>query len=222
MKRSLTAHAAALALLLVVGAGARADQISPDQVQWTYNFTPGAPAVLADGNPSAGVTFTNEPTKTATGSSDVVATNLRVFSAASAQAPDVLSSNGAYSLALTLTSVQNGQTFTQSFTFFGKLAGTFSADNSNVTNVFNTLGVHTLTLGAYSFAVQLVAYTPPGPPDQSNAGSISAHVTVSTPNGGGGPQNSPEPSTILLSSLGLTFLGGAAWRKRRLARRQPA
>jgi hypothetical protein len=28
-------------------------------------------------------------------------------------------------------------------------------------------------------------------------------------------QQTPEPSSMLLSGLGLTFLGGAAWRKRK-------
>ena len=89
-----------------------------------------------------------------------------------------------------------------------------SAENANVANVFNDTSVHNLVLGTYNFAVQLIAYTPPGPPDQSNAGSISAHVTVSNAQ----VSSVPEPSTMLLSGLGLSFLGGAAWRKRRQVR----
>jgi len=220
MKRSLTAPVAALALLLIFGAGARASLIPPNQIVWTYNFSPGAPAVLADGNPSAGVTFTNEPTKTAVGSSDIVATNLRIFSTATAVSPDtVTGNNGKYTLSLTLSANDGNGPHTQTLTFKGKLTGGLSAENANVANMFTDSGPKTAILGTYSFSVQLVAYTPPGPPDQANAGSISAHVTVSNIGTG---NLAPEPSTMLLSGFGLTFLGGAAWRKRRLARRQQA
>ena len=210
MKRFFTAHMAALAVVLLAGAAAQANPIPPSQIQWTYNFSPGAPAVLADGNPGAGVTFTNEPTKAATGSSDVVATNLRVFSSAQAGSPDVLVHNGAYTLTLTLSTTDGTGTHTGTLTFTGQLAGSFSSQNSNVSNMFGPNTTQTLHLGSVNFTVQLVAYTPPGPPDQANAGSISAHVTV-----GSRVVDTPEPSTILLSTLGLSFLGGAAWRKRR-------
>ena len=55
-----------------------------------------------------------------------------------------------------------------------------------------------------------------------NAGSLAAFVEVTAgdptgPGGGGGVTvaDVPEPSTMLLAGLGLSFLGGAAWRKRR-------
>jgi len=212
MKRLFIAHLAALAMLLSFGAGARATAILPDDVAWSYNFSPGAPAVLADGNPGAGVTFTNEPTKNAIGSSDVVASNLRVFSTALSNAPDLLTTNGAYSVALTLSTAVAGPVATTTLTFTGKLSGKFSADSANVSNMFGPNSSQTVQLGGYNFSVELIAYTPPGPPSQANAGSFAAHVTISaiTPN-----STTPEPSTILLSSLGLSLLGGAAWRKRR-------
>ena len=52
------------------------------------------------------------------------------------------------------------------------------------------------------------------------SGTIEAIATVfgdGSPTGGGGTisQQTPEPSTMLLSCLGLTLLGGATWRKRR-------
>jgi hypothetical protein len=215
MKRILFAHLTALAFVLVAGAGVQAGPIPAGQLQWTYNFSPGAPAVYADGNPSAGVTFTNEPTKTATGSSDVVATNLRVFSAAMATAPDHLTTNGSYSLNLTLTMTDSHGVHTANFHFTGKLSGTFSSENANVSNAFGPLASQSINLGVgntYKFTVALVSYTPPGPPDQANAGSISAHVTVAS---NARTIDTPEPGTLLLSGMGLTFLGGAAWRRRR-------
>jgi hypothetical protein len=220
MKRFLTATLAALALLLIVGGGARADILPPEQIQWTYNWSPAAPALLADGNPSAGVTFTNEPTKVAMGNSDIVASNIRVFSTGTAQAPDLMTgSNGNYALKLTLSTNYNGTPFTQSMTFSGTLNGPFSAENAHLLNTFSSDASQEVILGQYRFTVSMHSYTPPGPPDQSNAGSFAAHVTVEDKtNPDPDPNGAPEPSTILLSGLGLTFLGTAAWRRRRKAR----
>ncbi len=214
MKRFLTAPLSALALLLVAGVSAQASPIPPDQLTWNYNFSPASPAVYAHNNPSAGVTFTNEPTKSATGSSDVVVTNLRVFSAATAINPDkLMGSEGHYSIALTLSATDT-KLHTGTLTFNGNLTGSFSSQSANVANAFTGSTTQTLNLGIYQFTVTLIAYTPPGPPDQSNAGSISAHVTVTEP----GIKKVPEPTTLILSGLGVTFLGGAAWRRRRKAR----
>jgi len=218
VKRFLTAHFSALAVVLFAGVSAQATPIDPNTVTWMYNFSPGSPSVSSDGG-RTGVTFTNEPTKSATGSSDVVATNLRVFSAdpAAVPPPDSLTGNsGHYTLALTLSTTINGKTETAVLNFSGLLTGTFSKDNANIGNAFGPNSTQTVTLDSVTFKVQLIAYTPPGPPSQANAGSISAHVTLS----GGHVTTVPEPSTILLSSLGLTFLGGARWRKRRAARVQ--
>jgi hypothetical protein len=219
MKRFLAAQAAAATLVLLAATCVQAGPL-PSQVQWSYNFTPGSYSVSADTNPSAGVSFTNEPTKSAVGNSDVVATNLRIFgSTASPSTPDTLTTHGAYTISLLLGTSANGPALSGTLTFTGKLGGTFSSASANVSNMFGPNSTQQLTLGNYTFTVALIAYTPPGPANQLNAGSISAHVTVANASihttGGG----TPEPSTMLLSGLGLTFLGGAAWRKRRQARR---
>ncbi len=220
MKRFLKAPLIAVALLLGLGASARATLISPDHVQWTYDFSATAPAVTADGNPSAGVTFTNEQPKAAVGNSDIVATNLRVFSTAPGSSPDAITgSNGNYKISLVLTNTTDPGAPSKAFTFTGTLKGTFSAENANVGNTFGPGSTQTVQLGNYNFQVSLTSYTPPGPPDQSNAGSISAHVTVTAVDGGNPhPADVPEPSTMLLAGLGLTVLGAARWRKRRARR----
>jgi hypothetical protein len=215
MKRSFSVKLAALALALLAGTAAQAASIPAENLQWTYNFSPGSPSVVSDNNASSYIGLTNEPTKAAVGSSDIVATNLRAFSAATAAAPDTLMTGGNYSLTLVLSTVDDGVPFSTSMTFNGKLTGTFSAESANISNVFGSNSTQTVQLGNYFFSVSLVAYTPPGPPDQLNAGSLAAHVTVSST---GPAEESPEPSTMLLSALGLTCLGGAAWRKRRQAR----
>jgi len=216
MKRFLTAQLVALALVLLGTTGLRATPLPPAQVSWSYNFAPSAPALFADSNPGAGVTLTNEPSRNAVGDSDIVATNIRVFSAAVAASPDTITgANGNYGLALNLTTVEDAIPHSGTLTFSGTVSGTFSSENAGLANAYSTAS-QTLTLGSYNFTVALIAYTPPGPPDQANAGSIAAHVTISavTP-----AEKFPEPSSMLLSGLGLTFLGGAAWRKRRKAQK---
>jgi hypothetical protein len=204
MKRSIPF--AALALLLLAGARANADFI-----EWSYNWDRNPVSVLSDsGNGS--VAFTNEPLKNATGSSDTVATNLKASSLAPASAPDTLNNTGAYTLTLTLTDTASGAT--GSLTFKGKLGGTFSADSANITNTFLSPTTQTLFLGNNSYTVAIGPYSPPGPPDSINFGSIAAHVEVSSIVTAGA---APEPSTLLMGLFGLSGAGLFSWRKRRAA-----
>jgi hypothetical protein len=224
MKRSTLLLTAAIALLVSLGHSARADQIA-----WTYSWQRDPVSIAADTPGTGGVSLTNESLpKNAAGNSDIVATNLRAFSSALPDAPDKLVTGGAYTLSLTLTDSASGSSGTLTFT--GKLSGTFSASNANITNVFDSPTTQSLKLGDNTYNVVIGPYSPPGPPSATNAGSIAAHVTVNggVTNGGGGDnggggnngggtvQDVPEPSTMLLAGLGLSFLGGAAWRKRRL------
>jgi hypothetical protein len=200
MKRLLFSFAA----LFLLGTTARADFID-----WSYNWERNPVSVASGGAGTGGVSFTDEPTKMATGSSDIVATNIRVFSSATPQSPDTLPAGSNYVLKLTLTDKDSGASGT--LTFSGTLSGTFSASNANVTNEFTGDLSQTLTLGSHLYTVTIGPYSPPGPPSASNAGSIAAHVDVQ----GIQASESPEPSTMVLGCLGLTALGGAVWRKRR-------
>ena len=245
MRRLLTPSAALLTLLFLTGTRASAGPIDPTTAQWSYNFTPGTfvsastpgavqvspglwvnqvNAVAADAPGTGGISFTNEPQKAVTGSSDVVASNLRVFSSADPTTPDKLSTGGQYSFALVLMDKASGQT--AQLTFTGKLSGMFSAGNANVSNQFTgpTVMVNgqavvgqQVTLGAFTYTVTFPSnyYSPPGPPLASNAGSISAHISVSP--AGIHVGSTPEPSTLVLSGLGLALTGFAGWRKRRQA-----
>ena len=216
MKQFLSASAAALALLLMTGLGVHANPL-PADLSWTYNFTPGALVLPSDSNPGAHVSFTNEATQTAQGNSTIVGTNLRVASTSLATTPDTLTgSNGNYTLTLALAATDDTGLHQASLTFHGQISGSFSSNSSNLHNAFGADALQTATIGAYTFTVSLNSFTPPGPPGQSNAGSIAADVTV-TP-GLIVTQVTPEPGTMLLSGLGLISLGGAAWRKRRQAR----
>ena len=218
MKRFLSATAAALALLLMTGMGVRANPLPP-ALSWTYNFTPGTSSLAADAGTGGNVSFTNENNNTAVGNSTIVGTNLRVASTATAGSPDMISgSNGGYSLTLALAATDDTGLHTASLTFHGQITGTFSHDSSNLANVFGADALQTASIGAYTFTVALNSFTPPGPPGQSNAGSIAAFVTITPGLAVTGGGNAPEPGTMVLAGLGLSAFGGAAWRKRRQAR----
>jgi hypothetical protein len=78
-----------------------------------------------------------------------------------------------------------------------------------------------LTLGSDKFHVgqnKLGAFFLPAPQVGSqNPGAVGMRIDITSGNGGGGgPQGTPEPSTIMLSGIGLAFSGFAAWRKRRM------
>jgi hypothetical protein len=202
MKRSTPL--AVLVLLLVAGTQARADFI-----QWSYNWSINPISVLSDdGNGS--VSFTNQPPQTASGNSDTVATNLKANSLAPASNPDTLNNTGAYTLTLSLTDTASGQSGTVSFN--GKLSGSFSSSSANITNAFLGATSKTIFLGDNSYTVTIGPYSPPGPPDSTNLGSIAAHVDVSAI---GISSTSPEPSTLLLGLFGLSGAGAISWRKRR-------
>jgi MYXO-CTERM domain-containing protein len=203
LKRSLL-FATALAWAVSASA-ARAGLAS-----WTYNWEPNAPAVFADNVAGGGkITLTDEPLGSAVGTSDIVATNLKVFSNADPLHPDTLTHKG-YILTLVLTDTASHQS--GSVKFSGEFNGTISSASSNITNTYTSSITATLVLGQNSYTVTMGKYTPPSPPGATNFGSISANTVVTvTPLHGG----SPEPPTVVLAGLGLVVLGGAAWRRRR-------
>jgi hypothetical protein len=214
---ALSRSTAALTVLLILVAPSHASF-----VPWSYNWTRSPIAVSSDSPGSGGISLTDEPLGHASGSSDVVATNLRTFSSATRSSPDHFT-NAKYSLTLFLQDDNSGQHTTLTFT--GVFNGTLTASNSNITTVFGPNSSQSVVLGGHTYNVALGSYAPPGPPSAVNAGSITAHVGVDEPpdSGGGGgggggggtpPSGTPEPSTLLLSCLGLSCLAARAWRKR--------
>jgi hypothetical protein len=209
MKRS-SAFLFTATLFLVVSAQAR---VRADFVSWSYNWTPSAIALPADVPGTGGLSLTNEPTKNADGWSDIVVTNIRGFSSASRSNSDKFTHAG-YTFMLVLTDLGSGQSAHMSFTGF--FSGTLSATSSNIANTFTGATTETATLGGHTYMVSLGNYSPPGPPTASNSGSISAHVSVDQflpPPPIPPSEHAPEPSTLLLSCVGLVGVCATAWRK---------
>lgn len=196
MKRTHLASALALVCLFVCTSDSRADLIA-----WSYDWTATPPSLTAG---TGKITMSNEVAKFAKGDSQVVATNLKEFSTADPGTPDMFGPmDGVYSLKLTLKDIASGKSDT--LTFGGQLQGKFSAFNSAVTNKFTDPIEQTIQIGNTIFKVTMNSYTPPGPPEQGNLGSIGAFVQVS---------NVPEPGSMILAGFGLVA-GAMAWKRRR-------
>jgi hypothetical protein len=212
----MTRRSLALLTTLFATMACGTSQVQASFVSWSYNWTPSALALPADVPGSGGLSLTNEPTKNADGTSDVVVTNIRGFSSASRSAPDKFT-RAAYTFTLVLTDLASGQSAHMAFSGF--FSGTMSATSANIANTFTGVtSASAVTLGGHVYTVTMGNYSPPGPPTASNAGSISAHVGVDETPNQPPPEpppagQAPEPSTLLLSCLGLSGLGMAGWRK---------
>jgi hypothetical protein len=192
----------ALASLLFSAPGARADLIP-----WTYNWAPG-PTVVTSDTGAGRLELTNEPLGHALGDSDIVATNIKAFSSALPDAPDVFT-NRPYALSMTLKDTASGATGVLTFT--GAFSGTLTAGSANISYAFTGLTTQTLTLGGNTYTVTIGNYAPPAPPGAINAGAISAFAQVSVSPAGA----APEPSACALACVGLASAAGAFWRRRK-------
>jgi hypothetical protein len=198
-----------VASLLVAAGPAPANPIT-----WTYNWTPSAAEIIADNGGTGRIMLTNEPLGSAAGTTDIVATNIKVASTAAPGHPDVFM-HAAYSLALTLTDGASHASGTLTFT--GAFHGTISAKSSNLVNIFTDATTQSITLGNHIYTVTIGPFTPPAPPGATNFGSISANAEVSV-RGRGPDFGAAEPTTLWLAGLGLAVLGLISWRNRQAAK----
>jgi hypothetical protein len=203
-KRTLLLQTLALAVVLVGATSARASLIS-----WGYNWN-ASPGFVTAG--TGKITLSNEPAHTGIlGDSNTVATALQVFSTASPTSPDKFTpSGGNYSLTIQLTDTATSTT--GSLTFTGQFQGSFSSSSANVTNTFTGPTTQWIDLGSTHFVVTIGPYTPPGPPDSSNLGSIGAFVHVGHREH---INHAPEPSTMALAGIAVGLAGLAGWRRSR-------
>ena len=231
MKRSVSVFAAAVAALLLAGTSSRAADIP-----WTFNWTATGGSDLTA--PSAGfyhlasntsgtyLQLTNEPFGksfgTAAGTSDLTMTGIKVFSTAPAitLGSPSFSGSGPVTFTLTLTDQTSGMThnFQYAVQFGGYANSGASQVTANLTPVGSSSAFNDVQVGNSLYTVGSPVYLKPGPPDSTNPSGISVTVSVRPVD----IQKTPEPSTMVLSCVGLSFLGLAGWRKRRRAALQLA
>jgi hypothetical protein len=224
MKRSAFFIAAA-GILCLAGSAARASQIAAPGAQWTYSFTSSVASVSADPPGHGSVTLTSQsspvdkmgsviPNTTGSSGSDVNGISLRTTTSATDAKPDTVAS-GNYTVSMKLTDFVSGNSTT--FSFSGKMHGTFSVSNSHIENDWmgtkdpGTGAVFQANLGNYQYVVTVAKFAGPDIPSATNPGVIQVHVETFTL----GVAQVPEPSSVVLSCLGLAFLGAVSWRKRR-------
>ena len=217
MKRSTLLFGTVLASLLAAGGNVRAAFID---AAWHYDWLATPPEITIDAATNTKITLTNEPSLGRVGGSNTVATN--IITTSNSNTP-ISFSNLAYSLQLRITDDQTaGPNNFVILAFAGTLSGSISAHGSLMTNVF-TPGVQKFgpfPIGLNTYSVTLDAFVAPSGPGAGNKGAIGATIIAVGHEGPTPPHNdTPEPGTMLLSCLGLSFLGAASWRK---LRGQPA
>jgi len=198
-------YAAICAIALFAGTEAQA------AIVWQFDWTPGTSTVISDSGNNQ-INFSNQPALSASGNSDIIATSITIGTPFVGTSDTFTHQN--YSLKLKLTDTASGEFATLTFT--GDLTGPVTSSSADIDNVFDVAhSVAEVDLGDNHYKVTIGPYTPPGPPG-SFPGSIGAHVEV-RPNGGADPHDTPEPSTLLMSCLGLAGIGFRSWRKRQQA-----
>jgi hypothetical protein len=197
---------------LAFAPASRADMLT----SWSYSTTPQASPIASDNNPfTGGATFSPVASTPEHGSADILLTNIRLFSAATAGAPDQMFAGGQYGITVSLHDAASGAD--GSVTFSGKLTGTFSLSSADLTNAFTDPTSVTLTVGSNLYKVTLGEFVAPGYPPSTPPGAIYAHVETL---GGAVPASAdaPEPSTLLLGCLGVGgYLSSRLNRRRREA-----
>jgi len=224
-----------LTVLVLAGSVARADY-----VPFSYNFSPinpssppfpGAPSALPTLNsdtinspglnpqPSK-IQLSNEPSVPEAASTDIVATNISVMSTATRNHEDSFfdggsstTSSGGFALRLNIKDLESSAE--TGLDFHGRFVGNLSSTSSNLDVMWdqNYDKDHAIvfTLGNNEYSVYFRSYSPPGPPSAGLKGGITFHVDARPLD----LQKAPEPSTMVLSCVGLSLMGLAGWRKRR-------
>jgi hypothetical protein len=205
--KPLTVLLMATALLLTAGEGTT----SAGLISFTYNTVPNVSVISADLPGTGGITLTNEPGYHVTGATKTILTNLGTFSSTPASNPDRITSQE-YSISLNLYDEASRTAGTLTFT--GAFDGTISAKDAQITNSFLAPTTQSLLLGENLYTVTLSSFTPPGPPNAKESGSIAAQISVAAQGSEDEPREAspvnhvPEPSSLVLMGLGAVILAG--------------
>ena len=222
--RSPRSHFVAAVLVAALTVGRAGAGLIP----WSYQWNAHPIVVNADSSgpnspPPGGITLipgaitiTGGSHGAALGSASIVAVNLSTFtfSPSPSRSPDRFS-NTPYALRVTLSDLDSGKT--GSLKFNGVFNGTMTDSSINLHTHFTSPTKQSVTIGQTVYTVSMTSYTPPGPPSLGNEGEIKAFVDVHA-------AGTPEPSTLLLSGMGLagTLFSPVCRHRRQLAQARRA
>jgi hypothetical protein len=195
---------------------ALAAPLRADPVAWSYSWSPTNDTLDFGSKSSKGsISLSSLPMQDAFGNSNIIASYIDLKSNAKVLHPIKLGvSDGGYQLNLTIKDTASGKSGTLNFT--GQFQGSFSSKSANLTNSFTGLTTQSMSLGGDTYTVTIGPYVPPGPPGPKSSGVIGAYVSVVGAGGNPTPSStSPEPSSLLLCSLGAAGFAAAGWRRRR-------
>jgi hypothetical protein len=203
-----------------------ASQARADFMNWSYS-TVSSPPVITSGTGSVQLTGVTN----GTAGSSIPLLGIQDSSAATTTAPDVFKSN--FNVALKVTDNQTHDSGTLSLA--GTLTGSLNANGSNLVASF--AGPSSLTLDGHQYTVSVpsLQVASPNTPQQTLVASL--HVSGATTGGGTTPPpgpppvvvpppvpavstppaaSTPEPTGLVLGSLGLSLLGMArGWQRLR-------
>jgi hypothetical protein len=209
--KNLSAHllTATIVLLAAVANPARADYLN-----WTYTSTPSVPGISVGAqSASGGATVQLTDYNNAPGALSIpVAAYATATASTTAIAFNPQSST--YTLALKITDSTTHDTGTLNFN--GSIAGNLSATASSLTNTLSPTS-SSLTLDGHVYTVTIPSVTLAAPlsPQQNifasvHVGDVSGNGSVGTGDHTG-LSSTPEPASLVLGSLGFSFLGLSGW-----------
>jgi hypothetical protein len=204
MKRLSISLCAVVCLMLATAAIGLAGPVT-----YTYNWSPSTNFVLGDTKANQ-IDFADEGAVTSTGPTDMTASNLTTHNGKS----DTIT-GGVYNLQVHIID----GTHTGDLTVSGKLSGSIINGAPSLVNTFDPLPA-ALVLGGDTFQITSPSFVAPPPFGAKTVGAIGFHMNVNGQSGTEPPppvQGVPEPSTMLLSCLGVFGLGFRAWRMRKQA-----
>lgn len=214
---------ALLRTVLLVLLASAANPVRADYLNWTYTADANTPGLSVGAlSPSGGATIAltdfNNPQP---GGSSIP---VQAYVTSTSNTTPINFSNSAFSLALKITDGTTNDSGTLNFN--GSVSGSLSSTTSSLIASFTPVTSNSLTLDGHTYTVTIPSVTlaPPTSPQQD----IRALVSVASASGGGNtgggttppppPPNvgsTPEPTSLLLSSLGLSCLGARYWWRRR-------
>ena len=212
-----------LACAAVVFAMLTAGRSHAGSISWGFDWTGSTKLVAPDpfsatSFGSGSITMVGQK-GTGTDSQTITAVNLATISSASSTiGPPDRYTDRPYTLKVDLTDTASNQS--KVLTFSGLFNGTVTATKVSLSTVFTGSTSLSAQLGGNTYVVSIGPFSnPSGPGDPADgSGFIHASVRVTagdTGGGGGGIHNTPEPSSLVLTGIGMVHM--ACWYRRRRA-----